>query len=178
MIKQVKLNIDYERYVNADYLSHSHSCLCQLKREQAELYEPWNGLPESYTDDNTKLFQLWWDRDQIDYDDLGRQLGMEVVTVSSVLQPPGCTIPLHKDSFYRLKTEFPDRTERRVRANIHLTAYRMGQLIQWQESGSSFTYVGWEAGDGILWDSTVPHLGANAGMDNKITMQISGFLIE
>ena len=178
MIKQVKLNIDYQRFIDADYRSHEHGCLCQIKREQVDLYEPWQGLPDSYTEDNTRIYQIWWDRDQIDYDDLGQQLSMEVISVSTVLQRPGCVIPLHRDMFHKIKTQYPDRTERRVRANVHMTPYRMGQLIQWEEDGASFTYVGWEAGDGVLWDSSVPHLGANAGMDDKITMQISGFLIE
>ena len=33
------------------------------------------------------------------------------------------------------------------------------------------------AGDGFLWNNEVLHLSANAGMNNKYTMQVSGFLI-
>jgi hypothetical protein len=36
--------------------------------------------------------------------------------------------------------------------------------------------VNWVQGNGWLWDSDVLHLGANAGMQNKFTLQVSGFL--
>ena len=48
------------------------------------------------------IHQLWWTADQIDYDDLGQQLGIEVITVSSILQPPGCVVPYHRDTFFQI----------------------------------------------------------------------------
>jgi hypothetical protein len=32
------------------------------------------------------------------------------------------------------------------------------------------------AGDGYIWDEDILHLGANAGMENKYTLQVSGFI--
>ena len=47
---------------------------------------------DSYDMGNTPIRQLWWTREQIDSDELGKQLGIQVVTVSSILQP-GNSIP-------------------------------------------------------------------------------------
>ena len=35
----------------------------------------------------------------------------------------------------------------------------------------------WSAGEGYIWDSKPLHLSANAGMKDKFTLQISGFLL-
>ena len=50
----------------------------------------------------------------------------------------------------------------------------MGHFIQYD----NVVYTHWSAGDTLLWDSEVLHLGANAGMENKYTLQVSGFLKE
>ena len=34
----------------------------------------------------------------------------------------------------------------------------------------------WKKGQGHMWDSEVLHIGANNGMQNKYTLQVSGFL--
>jgi hypothetical protein len=100
-------------------------------------------------------------------------LGMEIITVSSILQPPGCIIPLHRDTFYQIGVRYPERTEVRARANIYLEDWKLGQFIQYNDEVSTH----WKAGDGFIWDSSVLHLSANAGMQNKYTLQISGFVL-
>lgn len=174
MLTIVKLDYDFFQVINADYLQHSGSCIKHLTTELADVYQPYGGLPESYTIKNTLIHQLWWDRDQVDYNEIGRQLGMEVVTVSTICQPPGNVIPWHSDTFYQIKQKYPDRTETKVRANIHLEDWKMGHFIQYNDEVRTH----WKAGTGIMWDSSILHLGANAGLENKYTMQVSGFLKE
>ena len=48
----------------------------------------------------------------------------------------------------------------------------MGHFIQYDNEVSTK----WKAGEGFMWDSEVLHLGANAGMEPKYTLQVSGFL--
>jgi hypothetical protein len=50
--------------------------------------------------------------------------------------------------------------------------YKSPELNQWVTSDN------WLAGDGYIWDSKPLHLSANAGMKDKFTLQISGFLEE
>jgi hypothetical protein len=123
------------------------------------------------------IHQLWWDENQIDYNDLGRQLNMEVITVSTIKQPPGCVVPFHKDTFFQIGKKYPSRTETKVRANIYLEDYKMGQFIQYQLNGQYDTSTNWKAGDGFLWNSDILHVSCNAGFQDKYTMQISGFLL-
>ena len=111
---------------------------------------------------------------QLDYEKIGSQLGMEVITVSTICQPPGNIIPIHRDTFYLINQRYPTRTDLKVRANIYLEDWKLGHFVQYNNEISTH----WNAGEGLLWDSSILHLSANAGMQNKYTLQVSGFLLE
>jgi hypothetical protein len=81
-------------------------------------------------------------------------------------------IPLHRDTFYQINKRCPERTNLKVRANIYLEDWKLGQFIQYDNEISAK----WKVGEGFMWDSTHLHLSANAGMQNKYTLQVSGFL--
>jgi hypothetical protein len=174
MIKSVHLNYDFTSILAADHRSHSGTCIGHLSQEMIELYKPYGGLPASYCVANTTIHQLWWDATQLDFAEIGKQLNMEVLTVSSILQDPGCVIPWHRDTFFLLRKNYPARKGHFVRANIHLEPWKIGHIIQYEDR----VITHWQAGDGIMWDGDIPHLGANAGMEPKITMQISGLCNE
>ena len=137
------------------------------------------GLGETLTEDNTIIQQLWYNDKQVDFEELGKQTGMEVVTISSILQPPGNTIALHRDTFYQINKRFPDDKRLKVRANIYLENWKVGHMLQYKSEEDNIwkTSDNWKAGDGYIWDSKPLHLSANAGMKNKFTLQISGFLL-
>jgi hypothetical protein len=87
-------------------------------------------------------------------------------------------VPYHRDTFYQIGKRFPDRTDLKVRANIYLEDYHLGQFIQYVDSADHMhTSVGWSAGEGFLWDSSILHLSSNAGMQDKYTLQVSGFYL-
>jgi hypothetical protein len=178
MIRDIKLDLDFDIFLTADYSVHCGSCIKHQVYELTDIHEQYGGFPNTYIFDNTKIHQLWWTNEQIDYQEIGRQLGMEIITMSSILQPPGCVIPLHRDTFFQINKRYPDRTDLKVRANIYLEDYKVGHFIQYETDHGYKTSVDWQAGDGFLWDSDVLHLGANAGMENKYTLQISGFLLD
>jgi hypothetical protein len=172
MLKKTYLDYDFTKILAADYSQHSGSCINHQVYEVADIHEQYGGFPESYCLQNTLIHQLWWDHTQLDFEEIGRQLGMEVVTASSIQQPPGCVIPLHRDTFYQINKLHPARTELKIRANIHLEDWKLGHFLQYND----VVHTHWRAGDALIWDSKVLHLGANAGMHNKYTLQISGFL--
>lgn len=172
MIKSIYLDYDFLKIMSADYSQHSGSCISHQIHELTDIHKQYGEFPKTYCYENTIIHQLWWTKDQIDFADLGSQLGMEVITVSSICQPPGCIVPLHRDTFFQIKSRYPDRSELKVRANIYLEDWKIGQFIQYDDSIS----VKWRAGEGFIWDSTHLHLSANAGMENKYTLQVSGFL--
>jgi hypothetical protein len=172
MIKNLNLNYDYNIFLNADYSQNEGSCIKHQVHELADIHDKFGGFPPSYCYQNTKIYQLWWTADQIDFEEIGRQLGIEVITVSSICQPPGGVIPWHRDTFFQINQKFPERTDLKVRANVHLEDWKMGHFIQYDDT----VFHHWRAGDVLMWDSSVLHLGANAGMENKYTLQVSGFL--
>jgi len=177
MLKKIHLAFDFTKVLNADYNGHCSSCIKHQVHELTDIHEQYGGFPQSYCFENTKIHQLWWDETQINYKELSEKLGIEVITVSTIMQPPGCTVPLHRDTFFQITKKYPDRKELKVRANIYLENYKIGQFIQYQENNGYTTSIDWATGDGFIWDSEVLHLSTNGGMENKYTMQVSGFLL-
>jgi hypothetical protein len=176
MLKTIKLNLDFNKIVMADYSQSATSCIKHQVHELTDIHEKYGGFPKSYCYANTVINQLWWSSDQLDFNDIGDQLGIEVVTISSIMQPPGSTIPLHRDTFYQVSQAHPGRSDLKVRANIFLEDYKVGHLIQYLEDSNVITSTNWCAGEGFMWDSSILHLGANNGLESKYTLQISGFL--
>ena len=176
MIKNTNLNYDFTKLLSADYSAHNGSCITHQVHELIDIHKQFGGFPKSFCLENTMIHQLWWDNTQIDYQELGMQLEMEVITVSSILQSPGCVVPYHRDTFFQISQRYPDRTELKVRANIFLEDCKLGQFIQYVENDIVHTNTSWKAGEGFLWDSNTLHLSANAGMQDKYTLQISGFV--
>jgi hypothetical protein len=177
MLKPVKINYDWSVFLNADYKQHSGSCIKHQVYELTDIHKQYGGFPETYTVNNTLIHQLWWTDTQVNFDKLGHQLGMEVITISSICQPPGNVTPLHRDTFFQIGQRHPNRKELKVRANIYLEDYKMGQFIQYRENDQWVTSDNWYQGEGFIWDSSIIHLSANAGFENKYTLQISGFLL-
>lgn len=178
MLKPVHLDFDFSIFLNADYTTHTGSCIKHQIYELTDIHSKYGGFPNNYCLANTKIHQLWWTDEQIDYQDLGNKLGMEVITVSTIMQEPGCVVPLHRDTFFQISQRYPTRTETKIRANIYLEDYKVGHFIQYDNNGLYETSTNWKAGDGFIWDSNILHLSSNAGMQDKYTLQVSGFLIE
>lgn len=177
MIKECFLDIDYSKFINADYTTHTGSCIKHQVYELTDIHKAFGGFPNSYSLANTTIHQLWWGPEDIDYQELEKQLGIEVITVSTIKQPPGNVVPIHRDTFFQINQRFPDRKETKVRANIYMEDWQVGHMIQYQNAwGKWQTSDHWIKGQGFIWDSEPLHVSANAGFQDKYTMQISGFL--
>lgn len=178
-LRAVELDLDASQFLDADYSTCATSCIKHQVHELTDIHDDYGGFPDTYCFENTRIDQLWWDREQVDYQDLGRQLSIEVVSVSTIRQPPGCVIPLHRDMFHKISSQYPDRRELKVRANIFLGAYAMGQFLQYIDEKQDFvTITNWRPNTGFMWDSDVLHVTANGGFDYKYTLQVSGFLLD
>ena len=110
MLKIINLDYDFSKILSADYSQQEGSCISHQVHELTDIHDQYGGFPTTYCYENTKIHQLWWDKDDVDFVEIGRQLGMEVITVSSISQPPGCVIPLHRDTFYQINKQYPDIT--------------------------------------------------------------------
>ena len=176
MLLQTRLELDFAAYLAADYDQHSSDNFGHQIKEYEELYSRFGGLPASYNKANTIIHQLWWNKQQIDYKNIGDQLGIDVMTVSTIRQDPGNVLPIHYDTFFLIGQNHPQRRELKVRANIYMQDWKLGHHLEYEKDDQWHISYGWRAGDGLIWDSTHLHLSSNAGMEPKFTMQISGFL--
>lgn len=179
ILQNIKIDCDFDFLLNSDYTQHYGSCISYQRREQEDIHAAMSkGFPKSYHEDNTRIQQLWFNDGQVDYADLGRQLGMEVITVSTILQPPGNVITMHRDTFFQINKQYPDDTRTKVRANIYLADWEVGHIIQYKDlNGDWQNSTHWKQGEGFLWDSDILHVSGNIGLKDKYTLQISGFLV-
>jgi len=175
MISEISLDYDFTNILNTDHTLHTGSCIQHQVKELSDIHKKY-GFSDTYCLQNTVIHQLWWDKTQIDFDKIGKQLGIEVVTVSTIMQPPGSVIPLHRDTFFQIKQSLDVTNRTCVRANIYLEDYKLGHFLQYINDDKYITSTNWKAGNGFMWDNSILHLSCNAGMENKYTMQISGLL--
>ena len=176
MLTKIKLDQDFGIFLDADYTAHSGSCISHQTHELKDVHEKYGGFPSTFTPHNTEIRQLWYDDTQLDFQRLGTDLGMDVVTVSSILQPAGNIVPIHRDTFFQINKRFPDDARKKIRANIYLEDWREGQFIHYEIDGKWYNSTHWVAGDGFLWDSDHLHVSGNAGFIDKYTLQVSGFM--
>ncbi len=175
MIKHIHINYDFKKILDADYSSHSGTCLFHQVHEAKDIHDQYGGFPNTYIKDNTTIHQLWWDNGPVDYTELGKLLEMDIITISSIMQEPGNIIPVHRDMFFKINNEYPDDKRTKVRANMFMENWKFGHVINYLDDDTWRNENDWKAGDGIMWDGTVQHLGANVGLENKYTLQVSGF---
>lgn len=169
MIEKISVIYDFSKILEADHKQNS------ISSAQTKIFSADHNFPKSYCFENTRMHQLWWNNTDLDFDQLGRQLNMKVKTVSSIVLPPGSCIPLHRDTFYKLKNEFPLEEGKMIRAVIYITDYDLGQFTQYVDKDSIETFTEWNIGQGHIWDDQIPHITANAGYKDLITVNISGF---
>jgi hypothetical protein len=170
MLKTVHLDHDLSMIATADHRVNEASAIA------TKMYHENNKFPKTYVPENTRIHQLWWTQEQLDFESISKKLGMTVCTVSSIILPPGSVIPLHQDTFHKLRTQFPDHPGRMVRAVVYATEYDMGQFTQYLNDGRIHNSTDWKIGDGTIWDDQVPHVTVNGSMKDLCTVNFSGFL--
>jgi len=177
MFQKILIQYDFSVVLSADYRAHRDTCLYHQMQERIGIYAPFGGFPNSYSEANTTMYQIWWQPDQLDFVTLGEQLHMQVVSVSSIMQEPGHVIPYHRDLFHKINERYPDRSEQRVRANIFLEDAKLGHMMQFTLGNKHHAVTDWRANTGYMFDSTILHLSSNSGAEPKYTLQISGLYL-
>ena len=170
ILETVKIDVDTDVFFDVKWEDYRCSCIQHQKVEQKNLH-PDNKMPESLVLDNTAIHQKFFTKDEVDFDLLGEQTNMEVVSVSVIKQEPGNIIPLHRDMFYKLDSEYPIRKEEKVIANIFLEDWKSGHFLEFDKE----PHTHWKANEGFVINQDVIHLSANAGLEDKYTLQVSGF---
>ena len=71
MLKPIKIDYNFDFFLNADYSVHEGSCIAHQVHELTDVHEEYGGFPDSYESKNTKIRQLWFDNTQVDFDNYG-----------------------------------------------------------------------------------------------------------
>lgn len=127
----------------------------------------------AYNRYNTSYYQQFGDDLPSIATAVAKLSGLAEATVSAIRQPPGNIIPWHQDQYYQLKKRLG--TERIQDASIwrylvFLEDHKPGHFFQVENT----PYVQWKAGDVVTFLPNAHHLSANAGLEDKFTMQITG----
>jgi hypothetical protein len=171
ILQETSIDYDMSFIFDFNWEDYQDTSIHYQVRRLQHIHEPYGGLPITYTDNNTLIYQRFLTREEIDYDTLGDQVGIDVYTVSVIKQKPGNTIPLHIDRFYKLKQQNPECIGEPVRANIFVEDWKWGHVIQFEDSLKS----NWKKNTGWIFNEHVLHLSSNCGMQDKYTLQLSGF---
>ena len=173
----IDLGKDLETIRSADYSVRTLSAI------HSNIVNPEYDYAPSLCKENTTIQQLWWDNEldyttdlRLDWTAVESQLGMHIITASSILLPPGNVIPWHTDTFVKMKRLNPERNDF-VRAMIYVTEYEPGQVTQIRNGTGLETYTNWTPGSGYMIDDTVPHVNINGSNKPVITINYSGFLM-
>ena len=172
--RMVQVEAELSHLLDADY-SEEFSCISHQLDEQQDVHDKYE-WSDKYVKENTIINQLWWDNDDVPFEDLEHQLHMKILTISTIRQPPGQVIPIHKDIFYQIKKRYDVEGQKIVRANIHLNDWDPGHMIQYQRKNDWHDWTKWKTNQGLMFDDTSLHIGMNGGTTDKYTLQLSGFL--
>ena len=130
-----------------------------------------------YTPESTRKYHLF-DNIPNKFLEIGELTGLSDYSVSLLKQPPGATNPWHYDTHFALgqKTnsteEYLEKNSRRYL--IMLEDWHWGHFIQIGNNVLSQ----WKAGDIFTWPFGMWHTSANAGIEPKLTMQVTGLITE
>ena len=98
IFEPVKIDIDTDVFFNVKWEDYRCSCIQHQKIEQSDLH-PDNKMPKSLVLDNTAIHQKFFERSDVDYEELGKQTGIGGMSVSVIKQEPGNIIPIQSDMF-------------------------------------------------------------------------------
>jgi hypothetical protein len=96
-------------------------------------------------------------------------LNIETAMVSWTCIEPGQAIPIHSDSFYKLRQLHNVPIEQCLRYLIFLQDWQLGHFVEFEET----IITKWSAGDVWMFDHKSMHCAVNASNNNFITCQVS-----
>ena len=106
MYSKCFLDCDYQFFIDQNKADAS-SCIKHQVDELKDIHESYGGFPETYTMANTKIYQTWFDKTEIDFD------GVEVQ--GELVKPQGSLLLERKHAKFnpmiKLRTDFDDLME-------------------------------------------------------------------
>lgn len=123
---------------------------------------------KNYSLPNNDLPQAF-DTEVPNYEKFPLELGLINATVSWTSIEPGQSIPVHSDTFYKLRQKYNVDITQCLRYLVFLQDWQLGHFVEFED----FKIEKWKKGDVYRFDYRSPHCASNASNDRFVTCQVS-----
>jgi hypothetical protein len=124
---------------------------------------------KNYSDPKNDLLQGFDDNLPEIRNDFFKSLGITEGTISWTLIKPGNTIPLHSDTFHKIRSKYNIDISQCLRYLIFLEDWTLGHFVEFEE----LYITKWKKGDVWKFDYNSPHCAANSSHKNFYTCQVN-----
>lgn len=105
--------------------------------------------------------------------ELCHQLAWNDTACQLLRMDTGSILPVHHDHYLTYsKALHIDDIDRIWRAVVFMEEWKSGHYFE--INGEA--WVGWRAGDYVVWNNDVPHMAANIGVETRYTLQLTGWI--
>ena len=131
-------------------------------------------IDNGYIPDTNEFYQVFCHQFPDIFEKFKKASGLISAVSSFLIQPAGNVIGWHQDTFV---------TFRKKHKESKLPIYRYMMMVEDSQPGHYFsagnqTISNWKKGDIFYWHPNMYHCGANAGIQRKITLNMTGFADE
>ena len=128
-------------------------------------------IDNGYIPDTNEFYQVFCDQFPEVFGKFKKVSGLTNAVSSFLIQPAGNVIGWHQDTFVTFRNKHKQNK---------LPIYRYMMMVEDSQPGHYFsagsqTIFNWKQGDIFYWQPDMYHCGANAGIQRKITLNITGF---
>tara|TARA_B100000795_G_scaffold114994_1_gene85383 strand:- start:9027 stop:9689 length:663 start_codon:yes stop_codon:yes gene_type:complete len=128
-------------------------------------------IDNGYVHGTNEFYQVFCHQFSDIFEKFKKASGLINAVSSFLIQPAGNVIGWHQDTFV---------TFRKKHKESELLIYRYMMMVEDSQPGHYFsagnqTISSWKQGDIFYWEPNMFHCGANAGIQRKITLNITGF---
>lgn len=164
-MEKIKLNLPNFNYTKYNWLHEDNVTILNRSDEfenQNQIY-----IDAGYNHDNSMYYRTFEVDDAVH--DFCRTL-FPRYSVGIMKQPPGQTLPLHEDTFFKFAHVHNVDPYDCIRVNIFLEDWQSGHYFEINK----IPILQWKQGDAVIIERNEPHLSGNMGLTTKFTMQVTG----
>jgi hypothetical protein len=129
-----------------------------------------NSFHKNYSKSNNDLQQAF-DEEIPNFLKFSDALNLYNASISWTSIEPGQTIPVHTDSFYKLRSKYNVDINKCVRYLIFLQNWELGHFVEFD----NFELKHWKKGNVYKFDYLAKHCAANASNIRFVTCQVNAF---
>ena len=136
--------IKWKRQGYVHPVSHYTGMLCDMRKKQT-----------SWNEDIVEWFEHTYD---------AKDVGTSYYRMGT-----GVILPTHKDTYKKYRQLFDVKLKDCFRVIVFLDDWHSGHYFEIEDTA----ITDWRCGDYVYWQSDVPHMAANIGLEKRYTLQLT-----